>query len=303
MAYFLSPLGNSQFIDANGDPLVGGKIYTYLAGSTTPTATYTSNTGATPQANPIILNSLGVPASPIWLAEGISYKFVVKDAADVTLPGLGGDNIEGVNDAATSASEWVASGYVPTYLSATSFSVPGDQTDTLSVGRRLQTRNTSGLVYSRISASVFGAVTTVTVVNDGATLDAGLSTVAYGLASSTNPSLPDSDTVRAAMGISTGYVGTLGAPGSVKFPNWLGGWVIKWGSVVTSAVADVTVTFATAFPTAIYAAYLTPVNAAGSGNVVASLGAIVTTSIAVGAYAGDTGARSTSSVYWLAIGK
>lgn len=201
MAFFFSPVGNTQFFDANGDPLVGGKLYTYLAGSTTPTATYTSNTGATPQANPIILNSLGVPANPIWLAEGISYKFVVKDSTDVTLSGLGADNIEGVNDAATSASEWVASGFVPTYLTATTFSVPGDQTDTLLVGRKLRTSNTAGSIYSRITVSSFGAgVTTVTVVNDSGVLDAGLSSVSYGLLSPATPSLPNSVAARASLG-------------------------------------------------------------------------------------------------------
>lgn len=60
MALYLSPIANDQQIDANGDPLVGGKIYTYLAGSSTPAATYTDSTGITAQANPIILNSLGL---------------------------------------------------------------------------------------------------------------------------------------------------------------------------------------------------------------------------------------------------
>lgn len=188
MAFFFAPAGNSQFFDANGNPLVGGKIATYLAGSTTNTATYTSSTGATQQANPIILNSLGLPASPIWLAEGINYKLVISSATDVVLATI--DNIEGINDAATSASEWVSSGFVPTFLTTTTFSVPGDQTDTLSVGRRLRTTNTAGLIYSTITASVFGAVTTVTVKNDSGVLDAGLSVVSYGLLAPTNVSVP-----------------------------------------------------------------------------------------------------------------
>lgn len=189
MPQFLSPVCNDQMFDVNGDPLNGGQVETYIAGSATPAATYTSSAGTVQQANPIILNSLGKTSSPIWLAAGVAYKFVVKDSNGVTLWTL--DGISGVNDASVSVSEWVDSGFVPTYIGATSFSVPGDQTGILQVGRRLKTVNTSGVIYSGISASVFGSgVTTVTVLNDSGTLDAGLSALAYGLISADNTSFP-----------------------------------------------------------------------------------------------------------------
>lgn len=189
MPQFLSPIGNDQFIDANGDPLTGGQVETYLNGSSTPAATYTSSSGATPQPNPIILNSLGYAPSPVWLTGGVAYKFIVKDASGSTLRTI--DDISGINDAEVSLSEWVESGLVPTYIGATSFSVPGDQTPLLQIGRRLRTTNTSGLVYSTISNSVFAAgITTVTVTNDSTTLDAGLSLVAYGLLSADPLSVP-----------------------------------------------------------------------------------------------------------------
>jgi hypothetical protein len=125
------------------------------------------------------------------------------------------DDISGVNDAATSASEWVESGYVPTYVSATSFTVPGDQTDTLHVGRRVKTANTAGTVYSTITASVFGAATTVTVANSSGTLDSGLSAVSYGLLSATNPSIPSGQTVQSVIGsraLSAAYTNSTGRP-------------------------------------------------------------------------------------------
>jgi hypothetical protein len=68
-----------QFFDNNGVPLAGGLIYTYAAGTTTPQATYTSSTGGTAQANPIVLNSAGrVAVGEVWVSEGVSYKFVLK---------------------------------------------------------------------------------------------------------------------------------------------------------------------------------------------------------------------------------
>jgi hypothetical protein len=99
MAVNLSPVGGvaAQFFTNNGVPLAGGKIYTYLAGTTTPAATYTSATGSTAWTNPIVLNSGGrVPSGgEIWLTDGIQYKFVLKDANDVTIATY--DNILGIN--------------------------------------------------------------------------------------------------------------------------------------------------------------------------------------------------------------
>jgi hypothetical protein len=75
----------AQFFDNNGNPLSGGKIYTYEAGTTTPLATYTSSTGVTAHTNPIVLDSAGrVPGGEIWNALQL-YKFVLKTSADVTI--------------------------------------------------------------------------------------------------------------------------------------------------------------------------------------------------------------------------
>ncbi len=191
MPLYLSPVCNGQTFDANGDPLTGGQIEIYLAGSSTPAATFTDDTGSTPQSNPIILNSLGYPTlGSIWLTGGLSYKFIIKNSFGVTLRTI--DDIPGINDASVSQSEWVESGFTPTYISATSFSVPGDQTMILQINRRVRTTNTSGLVYSTISNSVFAAgITTVTLTNDSTTLDAGLSLVAYALLAADPLSVPN----------------------------------------------------------------------------------------------------------------
>jgi hypothetical protein len=78
----LTPTPKQQFFDANGNPLVAGRVYTYAGGTTTPIATYTDQTGATANANPIILDSRGM--ANIWLQPTVAYKFVIKDENDVT---------------------------------------------------------------------------------------------------------------------------------------------------------------------------------------------------------------------------
>lgn len=78
----LTPTPKQQFFDANGNPLVAGRVYTYAGGTTTPIATYTDQAGGTENTNPIILDSRGM--ANIWLQPTIAYKFIIKDSNDVT---------------------------------------------------------------------------------------------------------------------------------------------------------------------------------------------------------------------------
>lgn len=88
----LSPVGNGQqFFDDNGVPLNGGKIYTYQAGSSTNLSTYTDYNGTIANANPIVLDSAGRTPDEVWMIEGYSYKFIIKDSSDVTIQTL--DNL------------------------------------------------------------------------------------------------------------------------------------------------------------------------------------------------------------------
>lgn len=73
----LTPSPKMQFFDANGNPLVGGKLYTYSAGTTSPLATYTDSTGTSANTNPVILDSRG--EANVWLGAG-SYKMALKDS-------------------------------------------------------------------------------------------------------------------------------------------------------------------------------------------------------------------------------
>lgn len=68
--------------DDNGDPLNAGLLYTYAAGTSTPLATYSDSALATPNANPVVLNSAG--RAVIYLSAA-TYKFILKTSAGVTV--------------------------------------------------------------------------------------------------------------------------------------------------------------------------------------------------------------------------
>lgn len=97
MAVFLSPVGGvaAQFFTNTGAVLTGGKLYTYLAGTTTPATTYTTSAGNVARTNPVVLDAAGrVPGSgEIWLLP-ITYKFILRDLNDVLIATY--DNISGI---------------------------------------------------------------------------------------------------------------------------------------------------------------------------------------------------------------
>jgi hypothetical protein len=190
MAQFFAPIINEQQIDANGDPLSGGTIAVYLAGTSTPATTTSDKAGLVPNTWPIVLNTLGVNnQGAVWLTGGAAYKYIIKDADGATLRTI--DNVSGINDTVVTNDQWIVFQGAPTFVSATSFTVVGDQTQTFQIRRRLKTQNTGGLIYSTITNSVYSSPnTTVTVQNDSGVLDSGLSQVSYGLISPLNSSMP-----------------------------------------------------------------------------------------------------------------
>lgn len=75
-------LSLSQQFDSTGEPLNGGTLQFYAAGTTTPQSAYQDSSLTLPWPNPIVLDSAGrVP--PFYLADG-QIKIVLKDAAGVT---------------------------------------------------------------------------------------------------------------------------------------------------------------------------------------------------------------------------
>lgn len=75
--------GKQQFIDGNGNPLAGGSVAFYLPGTLTPTNTWQDPALTTPNANPVVLDALGMAS--IWGADGTQYRQVVQDALGNTI--------------------------------------------------------------------------------------------------------------------------------------------------------------------------------------------------------------------------
>lgn len=86
MAYV--PLVNlvPQFFDNLGDPLVGGTLSAYVAGTSTPTNMFSDNTG-TVAGTSVTLDSRGEPTTIklIWLNTAVNYKFILKDGSNTTI--------------------------------------------------------------------------------------------------------------------------------------------------------------------------------------------------------------------------
>jgi len=185
----LSPLFNDAQLDNNGLPLSGGQVYWYIAGTSTPVTVYTESSGSTVNTNPVVLNTRGEPAQPIWLPTGQAYKAVLTDAVGGLIRTI--DNIYGVNDtSAPVISEWVSYAGTATYVSTSSFSVAGDQRATFTNGRRIKATVSGTDVYGTINATPTYAlgVTTVLVALDSGVFDPSLTTVYYGFLDPTHPS-------------------------------------------------------------------------------------------------------------------
>ena len=84
--------------DSSGNPLSGGKVYIYQAGTVdTVKTSYPTRDDAAAMTNanahPVVLDAAGRPATDIWV-EG-TYKAVVTDASDVTIASV--DNLGGAD--------------------------------------------------------------------------------------------------------------------------------------------------------------------------------------------------------------
>lgn len=140
----------AQLFDNNGVPLSGGKLYTYVAGTTTPLASYTSSIGITPHTNPIILDAAGrVPGGEIWLDYTYLYKFVMKTSADVLIATY--DNIGGSFNTSFLLANFTGDGSQTVFALP---SIPASKDNTqIYINGVYQQKNTYGLVGATITFS------------------------------------------------------------------------------------------------------------------------------------------------------
>lgn len=191
----LSPAPKLQFFDANGNPLVGGKLYSYAAGTTTPLATYTGNTTTTANTNPVILNSRG--EAGVWLSSSY-YKLKLTDSNDVeiwtvdnvggfatmadltaaiaaltaSLASSSGSSMIGFIQAGTSAVATTAQAKMRETISVKDFGAVGDDThdDTTNIQAAINYANTiGGDVY--FPAGIYKITNGLTINNSGDTAD------------------------------------------------------------------------------------------------------------------------------------
>lgn len=305
MAY-LAPISRRQFIDANGNPYSGGKIHTYLAGTTTPATTYQDSLSATPNTNPIILDSEGRTPYSVWFTDDVVYKYAVTDSADAAV--YTEDNISGINDfVITTVSEWVLTTVTCTYSSATVFTIAGsDETSTLHVGRRLKITASNGTnpVYATITVSSYAAsTTTITYVVDSGTVANAAILVSYGLLSSVNPAvpkvaLPDGSTaVTQAPGDNTTKVATTAFARSllVQYTNLRRQAII---SAMVSSTGATALGGSTGGTTIVTTAIST---APASGASYASITAMPLIVSAANGYGADVTGTSTANLTWTVL--
>lgn len=95
MTGVIATIPRIQFSNALGVPLAGGKLSTYLAGTSTPEPTYQDQDLTI--KNPTTITLDGTGSCILWLDPAKSYKFNLRNAIGVTQPGWPVDNLSGAS--------------------------------------------------------------------------------------------------------------------------------------------------------------------------------------------------------------
>jgi hypothetical protein len=126
------PVPQIQFLDNDGNPLSGGKLYTYVAGTTTNLATYSDSALSSANANPVVLDAGG--RATVYL-QPKAYKFKLDNSSDVTV--YTQDNILALQGEEGASLE--ITGTAGEALSANNFVYLSDGSGSLTAGRWYKT--------------------------------------------------------------------------------------------------------------------------------------------------------------------
>ena len=90
MSGTIAPVSQQRFFDDTGAPLAGGKFYTFLSGTSTPTPVFTDAGLSVPYPNPVVLNAAGLPPDGAMYFATLAYKTYLTDANGVPVGANGG---------------------------------------------------------------------------------------------------------------------------------------------------------------------------------------------------------------------
>lgn len=212
----LPPVLRLRYFDSNGNPLAGGKLYSYTAGTTTPQSTYTDQGGLSANANPLVLDANGEAA--MWLDPTLSYKFILKDSSDVQQWSV--DNVIG-----TLSANAVATGSIQD-LAVTTAKLALDSVDStilkdsvaVDADRAVTTNHirNGAVTGAKLDSSVADASTLELSGTSIRIKDAGVSTAKIADASITNPKMGTANYVKGSTVNTSGTNGSLADVGSLN---------------------------------------------------------------------------------------
>ena len=315
MTTAISPLPMQRFTDNNGNPLSGGQLFVYAAGTTTTVTTYTDSTGSTPNTNPVILNTRG--EASVWLTPGANVKFVLATATDTnppTSPIWTVDNIapaDGISAAMLPVVEATTTANALTAMGAAASTNP---TITGSIDLTNAAGNSRNLFYQTSGVQRWSAMTDATAeggLNAGSNFliarfsDAGAFidnplyiTRSTGVAQFSQPPVVPNATASGnpvnlgQFPVSAAADGHLGSPTNV---------IEQWGSVTKGASASQAVSFPIPFPNACWGVVLGDNPAAACGYV-QRVNSLTASGFTITADVFASGSNPNTTVYWRAVG-
>ena len=210
------PTPTQQFFDDNGTVCSGCKLYTSVAGTSTPQATYADVALSSAHTNPIILDAAG--RATIFLSAA-SYKFQLTDASEATI--WTQDHVQATQLSQSLVGETKFLGGSPAIVIADSAYPSGATGDTLAPGTvrlPLDSGDLTGTWHLRGMLKTEGGTVTAALVNLTDAPNTALVTISS--ASTTGVQVTSSAITFPAAGVVKGYAVKLQVSGGHYAWGW-----------------------------------------------------------------------------------